>query len=144
MIPNRDLTTLRRIAQREADEYRQTVLLILEPPATPINGFRSATPYCTLITHASAEEKQAPSERFEPNEKPKRHDEIPPPDSDADRARRFRRMARKMAEMIEWPPEDSMTRAGGDVVCEQCGLPYIEHPEHRGLHLTCEGRLVKL
>lgn len=62
-----------------------------------------------------------------------------------ERTRRFKRMAKLMAQQIvPWPSEDSFTRAGGDVPCNQCGLPYFDHPEKDGLILDCNGRLWKL
>jgi hypothetical protein len=61
-----------------------------------------------------------------------------------ERIRRFKRMAKMMANMIVWPDELSFERAGGDVPCSQCGLPYFDHPEKDGLHLGCNGRLWKL
>lgn len=64
--------------------------------------------------------------------------------TDTERMRRFRKMARNMAAMIDWPFEDKMERAGGDVVCDKCGLLYFDHPEENGLVLTCDGRLWKL
>lgn len=64
--------------------------------------------------------------------------------SDNERMRRFKRMAANMAAMIDWPFEEQMVRASGKCVCEKCGLEYFDHPEENGLHLTCEGKLVKL
>lgn len=61
-----------------------------------------------------------------------------------ERIRRFRLMAANMAAMIDWPHEDQMVRAGGGAICEKCGLALVEHPKENGLHLTCEGKLVKL
>lgn len=58
-------------------------------------------------------------------------------------------MARNMAALI---PKNATTvfqdyeRAGGDTVCEMCGLEYIEHPLGmlEFLHLLCNGKQVKL
>lgn len=61
-----------------------------------------------------------------------------------ERARRFRRMAQRMASLVIWPEVEEFQRAGGDVLCEHCGLPYFDHPERDDLHLTCAGDLVKL
>jgi hypothetical protein len=64
--------------------------------------------------------------------------------NDSDRVRAFRKQARNMAKMIDWPFEDKMVRASGLVICEKCGLEYFDHPEENGLFLTCDGRLLKL
>lgn len=64
--------------------------------------------------------------------------------TDKDRFRLAKRMAANMAKMIDWPHEDNMNRASGHVECEQCGLPYFDHPHENGLVLTCDGRLWKL
>lgn len=64
--------------------------------------------------------------------------------NDNERMRRFRWMAANMAAMIDWPSEEKMMRASGNCICEKCGLEYFDHPEENGLHLTCEGKLVKL
>lgn len=64
--------------------------------------------------------------------------------TDLDQIRAFKRMARNMAAMIDWPHEDKMERASGQCVCEKCGLDYYDHPEENGLVLTCDGRLWKL
>lgn len=80
----------------------------------------------------------------EPAPAPKPAPAIPPVADDHDRWRRFRRMAMKMASMIAWPEEETFVRAGGDVLCEECGLKLLDHPEKGGLNLTCDGRLVKL
>jgi len=63
---------------------------------------------------------------------------------DYERCRRFRKMTRLMALMIDRPSEEKMTRASGLCVCELCGLIYYDHPEENGLTLTCDGRLWKL
>ena len=60
------------------------------------------------------------------------------------RIRRFRRMAKMMASMIQWPEPLNFERACGDVECSECGLPYFDHPSKDGLHLDCNGRLWKL
>lgn len=60
------------------------------------------------------------------------------------RARRFKRMAERMAAMIDWPAEDLFVRTSGQCVCEECGLLYFDHPQEGGLTLTCNGRLWKL
>lgn len=59
-------------------------------------------------------------------------------------ARQFKIMARKMAALIQWPPEETFIPAGGDCVCVDCGLPFFDHPEKDGLNLICDGHLVKL
>ena len=52
-----------------------------------------------------------------------------------------------------WPAD--FVRAGGDVVCEECGKKYIDHPMYKGedgldwegrpfLNQLCDGKLVKL
>lgn len=64
--------------------------------------------------------------------------------TDNERMRRFKRMAKNMAGMIDWPHEEQMNHASGHCICEKCGLEYFDHPEENGLNLTCEGRLVKL
>lgn len=68
--------------------------------------------------------------------------------TDNERMRRFKRMAKHMAKhmaaMVDWPFEDTFTRASGKCTCEKCGLDYFDHPEENGLVLTCDGRLWKL
>jgi hypothetical protein len=64
--------------------------------------------------------------------------------TDNEKMRRFRRQAKNMAAMIDWPFEDAMERASGLCLCELCGLEYFDHPEENGLVLTCDGRLWKL
>lgn len=62
-------------------------------------------------------------------------------------ARRFRLMARRLARFIPTDgAEESFYRASGDCECSVCGLPYIEHPQHRdnGLVILCDGDWVKL
>lgn len=71
--------------------------------------------------------------------------------TDHEKWRRFKKQSRCMAELLK-PPTDTVldfVRAGGDVECPRCGLPYNEHPEIKngvaaGLVVTCEGLLVKL
>lgn len=64
--------------------------------------------------------------------------------SDRNRFRMAIRMAANMAKMIDWPYEEKMERACGDVQCAKCGLPYFDHPRENGLVLDCNGRLWKL
>lgn len=67
------------------------------------------------------------------------------------KARGYQVMARKMAGMIllerlHIDSQDAM-RAGGDVECEVCRLPYVEHPEIADLptfHILCNRKVVKL
>lgn len=68
-----------------------------------------------------------------------------------DRARRFQLMARNMAALIPKLPGGTpgiydFGRAGGNAVCERCGLEYVEHPTglEEFLHLLCDGKQVKL
>lgn len=62
----------------------------------------------------------------------------------ADSFRLAKRMAANMALMIDWPHEDCLIRAGGDAICDACGLTYHDHPYENGLVLACDGRLLKL
>lgn len=62
------LEDLRRTGQAQANEYQEPVLLIEDPPAMPIHGFKSAIPYVTLESHASEQEKRAATQRFTPKE----------------------------------------------------------------------------
>lgn len=64
--------------------------------------------------------------------------------TDNDRKRAFKRMARNMAKMIDWPSDEKLIRACGDAICDGCGLRYSDHPEENGLVLSCDGRLLKL
>lgn len=64
--------------------------------------------------------------------------------TDFDRFRAAKRMAANMALMIDWPYPEDFIRASGEVPCPKCGLPYRDHPEENGLHLSCEGKLLKL
>lgn len=64
--------------------------------------------------------------------------------TDRDRMRAFKRMARNMAAMIDWPSDEKMIRVAGNAVCDKCGLCYSDHPEENGLTLACDGRLLKL
>lgn len=62
--------------------------------------------------------------------------------------RGFQLMARNMAAFIslDAPGTVDFGRAGGDVICQKCGQPYIEHPTVTDdcLHLLCDGKKVKL
>lgn len=61
--------------------------------------------------------------------------------------RRYRKQARLIADMVDDSfAERDFERAGGQCVCEHCGLEYLDHPQvHDGiLHLLCDGRFVKL
>lgn len=53
---------IRDTAQSMANEYQETVILVEEPPAMAVSGFKSAIPYCVLVTHASPEELRAGEE----------------------------------------------------------------------------------
>lgn len=64
--------------------------------------------------------------------------------TDNEKMRGYKRMARNMAAMIDWPFEDMMERASALCICEKCGMNYADHPEENGLVLTCDGRLWKL
>jgi len=61
-----------------------------------------------------------------------------------DKMRAYKRQARNMAKMIDWPFEEKMERASGLCICALCGLNYQDHPEENGLFLSCDGRLLKL
>lgn len=53
-------------------------------------------------------------------------------------------LAARLAIVDTDPPFE---RAGGDVVCEACGLKYIDHAEHPArtfLTVLCDGSVVKL
>lgn len=64
--------------------------------------------------------------------------------------RGYQIMARHMAKLAA-PITDEVAmeavRAGGDVLCQTCRLPYIDHsesPEYPFLRILCDGRRVKL
>lgn len=65
-------------------------------------------------------------------------------------ARRYKRMARNIARALERRAFDeddyNADRFGGNANCPHCGMPYLDHPQlvASGLHVTCEGQLVKL
>lgn len=60
------INRLREYGQAQANEYQEPVLLIEDPPALPITGFKSTIPYVTLESHATDREKQAATQRIEP------------------------------------------------------------------------------
>jgi len=63
------------------------------------------------------------------------------------RSRKFQLMAKAMGHQANLRIEyvDKYERAGGDVVCQHCGLAYFEHPKAVDfLTLLCDGSLVKL
>lgn len=65
------------------------------------------------------------------------------------RCRGFQVMARKMLDQCLWEPmmeEGKYARAGGDVECPTCRLPYLEHPElpkWPTFLMLCSGEIVK-
>jgi hypothetical protein len=67
--------------------------------------------------------------------------------------RGFQIMARRMAEgvglydLLGMIGKGSYERAGGDVDCATCRLPYVEHPEIPGFptfHVLCNHSIVKI
>jgi len=63
--------------------------------------------------------------------------------------RRYKRMIRELATHIKVSEEAILDcwRAGGEALCERCGLEYLEHPQipdYPTFHLICTGRVVKL
>ena len=64
------LQKLRQEGQRLAEEFGETVLLIEDPPATEILGFKSVIPCLVLDCFATAAEKEAAIQTFVPVRKP--------------------------------------------------------------------------
>ncbi len=63
------------------------------------------------------------------------------------RLRGFQVMARNMGKLAaKWGPEEDFGRAGGNVICKDCGLEYLEHPDgsEPWMTLLCNGKQVKL
>lgn len=59
--------------------------------------------------------------------------------------RRFKRMAQRMAEMLEFKQDQEFRRASGECLCLVCGLPYREHPHvEPSLRVICDGDLVHI
>lgn len=55
--------------------------------------------------------------------------------------------ARLSRHEIELGKLEDFNRAGGEIVCEECGLDYNDHanhPVHEWITVLCDGRLVKL
>ena len=66
--------------------------------------------------------------------------------------RGFQIMSRKIVDVagqVLWRSaiqDGDYERVGGDAECQDCRLPYLEHPQIPGLptfHLTCGGKVVK-
>lgn len=61
----------------------------------------------------------------------------------------YRRMARRMASMIDSEryatPLAEFSRVDGGVLCSDCGIAFVEHPEvgWPTFHLLCDGTVVK-
>lgn len=62
------------------------------------------------------------------------------------RWRCYKRMATNIALFVERPHPLKYDRAGGDCVCDKCGLKYFDHPNGSEdfLTLLCNGTQVKL
>lgn len=49
--------------------------------------------------------------------------------------------------LTEREREGDINRAGGNVICEKCGLEYVDHPRVEGMEflaVTCDWRVWKL
>lgn len=54
---------------------------------------------------------------------------------------------KQMSNIARHIPCPDFMRAGGEVVCEECGAQYYDHPEavpYKWLHVLCNGKFVKL
>lgn len=64
---------------------------------------------------------------------------------DSEKWRRYRMVARQLAfRLREALGDPEWVRAGGNCVCERCGLEFYDHPQVGIMHVLCDGRWVKL
>jgi len=61
-----DRAKLRRFGQELANRWYEPCLIVLDPPASEINGYQSQTPYVVLTSQASKAERVAAVERIDP------------------------------------------------------------------------------
>lgn len=66
--------------------------------------------------------------------------------TDNEKMRRFRKQAEALAKLVDASKSElDFVRADARLVCETCGLEYLDHPQLENiLFLICDGMFVKL